>query len=38
MKVDILVLRRYSEASNSEWKMEVRGNSNFSQTEPSQLH
>ena len=34
MKIDILVLQRYSAPSNSTRHMEVRCNSNFSQTQP----
>ena len=37
-KIDILVSRRYSVASNSKRQVEVRCNSIFPQTEPSQLH
>ena len=38
MKIDILVSRRNSAASNSKRQVEVRCNSIFPQTEPSQLH
>ena len=38
IKTDISVSRRYSETSNSKRQVEVRCNSIFPQTEPSQLH
>ena len=38
IKIYILISRRYSAASNSKRQVEVRCNSIFPQTEPSQLH
>ena len=38
IKIELLVSRRYSAASNSKKQVEVRCNSIFPQTEPTQLH
>ena len=38
IKIHILVSQRYSAASNSKTQMGVRCNSNYSQTEPSELN
>ena len=38
MKIDTLVSPRYFVANNSKRQVDVRQNSNFSQTEPEQSH